>query len=158
MFYVPWTHGGGGLVLYWKAGAIFREENKAGVSVIIRDHRGRVIASMAKNFPLPFLVSEVEVIAAKKALKFASELGLSAIVREGDSKTTIDAMLSGEVSLADIGLLIDEAKQYGDQLDEVEYSHVKRQGNKVANNIVDKQDMLASSWCEWRMFLHTSLL
>ena len=69
---------------------------------------------MAKNFLLPFSVSVVEVIATKKALKFASEFGLSTFVLEGDSKTTIDALLTEEVSLADIGHLIDEAKQYGD--------------------------------------------
>ena len=113
-FLVPRIHRGGGLVLNWKAGVVFRKENKAGVSVIIRDYRGRVIASMAKNFLLPFSVSVVEVIAAKKALKFASEFGLSTFVLEGDSKTTIDALLTEEVSLADIGHLIDEAKQYGD--------------------------------------------
>ena len=113
-FLVPRIHRGGGLVLNWKAGVVFRKENKAGVNVIIRDYRGRVIASMAKNFLLPFSVSVVEVIAAKKALKFASEFGLSTFVLEGDSKTTIDALLTEEVSLADIGHLIDEAKQYGD--------------------------------------------
>ena len=113
-FLVPRIHRGGGLVLNWKAGVVFRKENKAGVNVIIRDYRGKVIASMAKNFLLPFSVSVVEVIAAKKALKFASEFGLSTFVLEGDSKTTIDALLTEEVSLADIGHLIDEAKQYGD--------------------------------------------
>ena len=65
---------------------------------------------MAKNFLLPFSVSVVEVIATKKALKFAWEFGLSTFVLEGDSKTTIDALLIEEVSLADIGHLIDEAK------------------------------------------------
>ena len=66
-------------------GAIFREEKKVGVRVIIRDQQGRVIASMANNFPLPFSVYAVEVFATKEALKFAQELGLSAIVLEGDS-------------------------------------------------------------------------
>ena len=113
-FLVPRIHRGGGLVLNWKAGVVFLKENKASVNVIIRDYRGRVIASMAKNFLLPFSVSVVEVIAAKKALKFASEFGLSTFVLEGDSKTTIDALLTEEVSLADIGHLIDKAKQYGD--------------------------------------------
>lgn len=100
-FLVPRIHRGGGLVLNWKAGVVFRKENKAGVNVIIRDYRGRVMASMAKNFLLPFSVSVVE--------------GDSkTFVLEGDSKTTIDALLTEEVSLADIGHLIDEAKQYGD--------------------------------------------
>ena len=117
----------------------------------------QLIATMAENFPLPFLVNAVEVIAAKKALKFALELGLSVIVFEGDSKNAIDALLSEEVSVANIGHLIEEAKLYGDQLDEVEFSHVKRQGNKAAHNIA-RHAKHVSSWCGWRMFLHTSLL
>ncbi|XP_075669944.1 uncharacterized protein LOC142639686 [Castanea sativa] len=116
-------------------GAVFREEQRAGVGVIIRDEHGSVIATMAENFPLPFSINAVEVIAAKKALKFALELGLSAIVLKGDSKYTMDALLSEEVSLADIGHLIEEAKLYVDQLDEVEFVHVKRPGNKTAHNI-----------------------
>ena len=94
-----------------------------------------MIATMAENFPSPFSINVVEVIAAKKALKFALELGLSTIVLEGDSKHTIDALLSEEVSLIDIGHLIEEEKLYGDQLDVVEFSHVKREGNKTAYNI-----------------------
>ncbi|KAL4619791.1 hypothetical protein ACB092_06G105600 [Castanea dentata] len=98
-------------------GAVFREEQRAGVGVIIRDEHGSVIATLAENFPLPFSINAVEVIAAKKALKSAYR------------------PLSSKVSLADIGHLIEEAKLYVDQLDEVEFVHVKRPGNKPAHNI-----------------------
>ena len=90
--------------------AIFREGQKAGVGVIIRDEHGRVIASMADSISLPFSVDAVEAFAAKEALKFAQECGLSAIVLEGELKRTIDSLLCEDVSLADIGHLIDEAK------------------------------------------------
>lgn len=43
----------------------------------------RVVASMAESFQLPFSVTAVEVIAAKKALQFAKDLGLSSVVLEG---------------------------------------------------------------------------
>nr|POF22421.1 hypothetical protein CFP56_66032 [Quercus suber] len=89
------------------------EEQKAGVGVIIRDEHGRVIASMADRISLPFSVDVVEAFAAKEALKFAQERGLSAIVLEGDSKCTIDSLLCEDVSLVDIGHLIDEAKMSG---------------------------------------------
>ena len=93
--------------------AIFREEQKASVGVIIRDEHGRVIASMADGISLPFSVDAVEAFAAKEALKFAQECGLSAIVLEGDPKRTIDSLLCEDVSLAAIGHLIDEAKMSG---------------------------------------------
>ena len=93
--------------------AIFREEQKAGVGVIIKDEHGKVIASMADGSSLPFSVDAVEAFAAKEALKFAQERGLSANVLEGDSKRTIDSLLCEDVSLAAIGHLIDEAKMSG---------------------------------------------
>ena len=73
--------------------AIFREEQKAGVGIIIRDEHGRIIASMADSISLSFFVNAVEAFAAKEALKFAQESGLSAIVLEGNSKRTIDSLL-----------------------------------------------------------------
>ena len=75
-------------------GAVFREDNHAGVGVIIRDWNGQVVASMAETFPLPFSVIAVEVVAATKALCFAKELGLLFVVLEGDSKITMDALAS----------------------------------------------------------------
>ena len=65
--------------------AIFRKEQKAGVEVIIRDEHGRIIASMEDSISLPFSIDAVEAFAAREALKFAQERGLSAIVLEGDS-------------------------------------------------------------------------
>ena len=51
--------------------AIFREEQKASVRVIIRYEHGRVIASMEDSFSLPFSVDAMEAFATKEALKFA---------------------------------------------------------------------------------------
>nr|POE59807.1 hypothetical protein CFP56_74445 [Quercus suber] len=76
-------------------GFVFRDDNRAGVGVSIRDWNGQMVASMAKMFPLPILVTAVEVIATTKALYFANDLDLSSVVLEGDSKITIDA-LAGE--------------------------------------------------------------
>ena len=98
----------------------------ASVGVIIQDENGRVVPSMVEKFPLPFSVTAMEVIAAKKAFKFALDLGLSSIVLEGDSKNTIDALLSKDASLANFGHLIDEAKMLANQFVDVEFTHVKR--------------------------------
>ena len=98
----------------------------ASVGVIIQDENGRVVPSMVEKFPLPFSVTAMEVIAAKKAFKFALDLGLSSIVLEGDSKNTIDALLSEDASLANFGYLIDEAKMLDNQFVDVEFTHVKR--------------------------------
>ena len=63
------------------------------------------------------------------------ELGLPAIVLEGDSKHTIESLKGDDESLADIGHLIEEAKQYGRQFNVIQYRHVKRECNKASHNI-----------------------
>ena len=69
---------------------------------------------MVENFHLPFLVVAVEVIAAKKALQFAKDLGLSLIILEGDSKIAIDSWKSKKSSMTEYVHLLNEAKEIAD--------------------------------------------
>ena len=131
---------------------MFRDDNLAGAGVIVQNENGRVIASMAESFQLPFSVTIVEVIAAKKALQFAKDLGLSSIVLEGDSKITIDGLMGEDSSLAEYGHLIDEAKK----LVEVEFNHVQGQANNVAHNIA-RHARHVSKFSVWMEDVHPHL-
>ena len=93
-------------------GAVFRENQRAKVGVIVRDAVGRVCASMAESFHLPFSVAAVEVLAAKKALQLAKDLGFHSIILEGDLKMAIDGLLSKNSSLNEYGHLLSEAKRW----------------------------------------------
>ena len=135
---------------------MFRDDNLAGAGVIVRNENGRVIASMAESFQLPFSVTIVEVIAAKKALQFAKDLGLSSIVLEGDSKITIDGLMGEDSSLAEYGHLIDEAKEIAKKLVEVEFNHVQRQANNVAHNIA-RHARHVSKFSVWMEDVHPHL-
>ena len=88
---------------------------------------------MAESFHLPFSVTVVEVIARKKALQFAKALELSSIILEGDSKIAIDGLKSKEISIAEYGHLLDEAKEIAAQLEDVKFNYVQRQANKSAH-------------------------
>ncbi|XP_075645278.1 uncharacterized protein LOC142616283 [Castanea sativa] len=116
-------------------GAVFRENQRAGVGVIVRDAEGRVSASMAESFHLPFSVAAVEVLAAKKALQLTKDLGFHSIILEGDSKIAIDGLLSNNSILNEYGHLLSEAKEVAAQMDLVEFQFVSRQANKSAHNI-----------------------
>ena len=105
----------------------------AGVGVIIRDEKGQIIASMAEKVPLPNSVAALEAVAAVKALNFAAELGLSSVVVEGYSEIAIKALLSEDISFADHGHLVEEAKLIFALFSFCIFSHVKRQGNSVAH-------------------------
>ena len=135
---------------------MFRDDNLAGAGVIVQNENGRVIASMAESFQLPFSVTIVEVIAAKKALQFAKDLGLSSIVLEGDSKITIDGLMGEDSSLAEYGHLIDEAKEIAKKLIEVEFNHVQRQANNVAHNIA-RHARHVSKFLVWMEDVHPHL-
>nr|POF23155.1 hypothetical protein CFP56_63617 [Quercus suber] len=73
-------------------GAILREQNFVVVGVVTRNDKGQVVTSMDKKITLPYSVTVVEVIVAKRALKLALDFGLSPIVLKRDSKNTIDAL------------------------------------------------------------------
>ena len=90
---------------------------------------------MAETFHLPFSVAVVEVIAARKALQFAKDIGLSSIILEGDSKIAIDGLKSMNSFLNEYVHLLVEAKEVADQMDLVEFHYVPRQANKSAHNI-----------------------
>ncbi|KAF3947875.1 hypothetical protein CMV_026058 [Castanea mollissima] len=92
-------------------GAVFRENQRAGVGVIVRDAEGRVSASMAESFHLPFSIAAVEVLAAKKALQLAKDLGFHSIILKGDLKIAIDGLLSNNSILNEYGHLLSEAKE-----------------------------------------------
>ena len=116
-------------------GAVFREENSAGVGVIIRDEEGQIIASMAEKVPLPNSIAALEAVAAVETLYFAAELGISSIVLGGDSEIVFKALVSDDTSFADHGHLVEEAKLLSALFNFCSFSYVKRQGNSTAHHL-----------------------
>ena len=60
-------------------GAIFKEENKAGIGVVIRDDSGQVIASIFEKTSLLSSVDEVEALAVVRVQIFAQEVNISSL-------------------------------------------------------------------------------
>ena len=116
-------------------GAMFKEEDRAGIGVIIRDSQGLVLASMSQVIPLPLTVVELETLAAAKALEFASDLSLGKVILEGDSETIINSLNDNSPSLAPFGLPIQEVKNYANLFQCISFLHVCREGNNVAHNL-----------------------
>ena len=96
---------------YFKAnfdGAVFNSSNSAGIGVIIRDSNGEVIAAMSERIRLPTTVTEVEILACRRAVIFAIEVGIQDIIFEGDSLTVIRAINSGNANEASYGNLLED--------------------------------------------------
>ena len=50
-------------------GAVFKDQDRAGIGVIIRDSRGLVMGSMSQVIPFPQTIVELETLVALKALE-----------------------------------------------------------------------------------------
>ncbi|KAL4621404.1 hypothetical protein ACB092_06G225000 [Castanea dentata] len=95
-------------------GAIFQEQGRACIGVVIRNSAGGVMASLSQQIPLPTTVAQVEAMAARRAVEFAPSLALH-------------------------GLLIRDAQDLAISFTSINFSHVCRQGNIVAHNLARRQ-------------------
>jgi len=106
--------------------------------MIIRDRNGEVIAAMSKRIPLPNSVLEVEAMACRRVVKFAYEVGIQEVTFEGDSLTVIQAINNDGASEAPYGNLINDIIVFASHLSKVEFKHVKRSCNRVADALAKK--------------------
>ena len=92
-------------------GVVFREIDEARLGVVVRDHEGRVMASMFEKIRLPSSSDEVEVMETVRAISFTLELHLPFVIVEGDSELIISALRREEESFSSFGHFISSVKQ-----------------------------------------------
>ena len=63
---------------------MFAETGRAGLGVVIRNSDGAVMASLSQQIPQPTMMAQVEALAARRAVEFALEIGITSAVFEGD--------------------------------------------------------------------------
>ena len=61
-------------------GAIFNELNCAGLGIVIRNSKGSMIAALSEKVTLPPSVDDLEVVAWRRSIIFAMELGLQGVI------------------------------------------------------------------------------
>ena len=90
---------------------------------------------MNKEVALPTSVEMVEVLAARRALIFANELGFDKVILEGDSEIAISAMKIDGYSAASFGHIIADIKALSPQFSCLIFQHTCRHGNMVAHSL-----------------------
>jgi hypothetical protein len=70
-------------------GAFSKESNAGGIGVVIRDKQGLVIATLSQKVHVCHSAEMIEALAAKRAVHFAIEVGLTDVEFEGDAETLI---------------------------------------------------------------------
>ena len=116
-------------------GAVCTSSNCSSIGVVIRNHDGLVIASLAQNLSQAYKLVEIKAMAETRAIEFAAEVGVDRIVIEGDSSVVTEALRFNNARLASYGLLVEDAKLLEKSFSELSYSHTKRKGNKVAHGL-----------------------
>ena len=116
-------------------GAIFQNSYDAGLGVVIRDHTGQAIAALSQKIKYPHSVEATEGLAARRAVQFVVDLGLSEAKFEGDSTTITEALSSGSYNQAVFGSIIEDARSLARRMHCHFFSHVKRSGNVVAHTL-----------------------
>ena len=87
-------------------------------------------------------------MAASKAVEFGSELGLHRAIIKGDSKVVVNALTCKEFRLAPYAHLINDVSLFSGLYSQLSYSHVKRDGNKVAHSLA-KLALTSKSCLVW---------
>ncbi|XP_023918538.1 uncharacterized protein LOC112030088 [Quercus suber] len=116
-------------------GAVFKERAETGLGSIIRNDRGLVMATLTQIIPLPTFVEMVEVLAARRALIFAKELGFEKVILEGDSEIAIRAMKSDAYSATPFGHIVSDIKALSSHFRCLIFQHTCRQRNLVAHSL-----------------------
>ena len=129
-------------------GATFKDQKKSGVGVVIRDDNSMVLASMSKQLPQLYSALEVEIMAASIALLFASQLGFHRAILESDSLTLATALRNNSTFLSPDGLLMEDIKFHASSFIQLRYSHIKREGNKVAHKLA-RHALCISDFSVW---------
>ena len=73
--------------------AVFRSTNSAGVGGVVRNWRGELEGVLSAPIPLAHSVANMEALACRRAVEFATELRLQRVIFEGDSTIVINAII-----------------------------------------------------------------
>ena len=119
-------------------GALFCQEHRAGIEVVIRNEEGAVIASLSQQIYLPSTVLEVDTMATRRALEFAMEIGVHKVILEGDCEILIKALQSNSHSFAHFGHLAEDVKYLASKFQSYNLSHICRQCNVVAHTLAKR--------------------
>ena len=116
--------------------------------MVIRDHTGAVIASLAQTIALALQPIEIEAIANAQALEFGEEIGITKAVLEGDSELIINSLKGGGHSIVSVEPLLHDAIVFSNCYAKLLYSHCRRDGNRLAHSLA-RYSINVSSYVVW---------
>jgi len=87
--------------------AIFKETNKAGIGVVVRDSQGWVLATLLEKVEGVQDAEVIEALAIRQAIKFAIETSFSCVIIESDSLSVVKTIQDTVETTCPIGHITD---------------------------------------------------
>ena len=94
-------------------------------------------------------MNDAEAIAVREAVKLARDVGLIEVEVEGDSLIIFNDLGDQDVCFASYIDIIKDIQQLACSLERVGFSHVRRNGNRVAHVLARKALELSSDFLVW---------
>ena len=145
----PCPHGSSSILHRWRPptadfdkanydGAMFRESDKAGIGVVIRDSKGQVLVALSEQLVKPPSVEILELLAARRAVKFTAELGYAQFVCEGDSELVVNSLRGSGMENSWGWHIIKDILTQSNSFLSISFAHVGRQGTAVAHALAQR--------------------
>lgn len=93
------------------------------------------MAALSQQISLPASMEMVEVLAARRALIFAKELGFDKVILEGDFEITINSINGGHMDYSFLGHVLQDIKYLFSSFSHVSVKHINREWYYVAHKL-----------------------
>ena len=132
-------------------GALFGESDCAGLGVVVYNSEGAVLAALSEKIMKPQSAELVEILAARRAVLFSSELGFHNSIFEGDSSSVIKLLQDRCSSHFQGGHILKDIMSHLDYFVSCSFSHVGRQGNAVVHALAQRARLYFpfEAWTEY---------
>ena len=112
---------------------------------------GAVLAALFEKIMKPQSAELGEILAARRAVLFSSELGFHNLIIEGDSSSVIKLLQDRCSSHFQGGHILKDIMSHLDSFVSCSFSHVGRQGNAVAHALAQRARLYfpSAAWTEY---------
>ena len=114
-------------------GTCFDEGAASGYGAVIRNEKGEVMVALAVKGDAIRDSEEVEVMACRKALKFAIDPSFMEIILEGDSALVMQTVSQAQLNLSQLGLIYENIWCLAIGFRSISTNCVRRNSNSVAH-------------------------
>ncbi|KAF5444777.1 hypothetical protein F2P56_033882 [Juglans regia] len=116
-------------------GAVFQDQHRAGVGIILRDANGEVLLTASKKEKEVNDPAEVELLAMLRGLQLCPPLGIEELIMESDSLLMVTQVQAVEEYWSLLGNIVKEIKLLMKRFRRCTIQHVGRMGNVAAHKL-----------------------